>query len=188
MATCHATSVLVKVNDYVIIYKDVLGYYKDELFSDAFPIEELPALYSVTAKTVVKDLNVKVDLGGDAHEEAEAEEAEAVGDSGTVKVINLVDSHRLQPTNFDKKGYLTYLKGYMKEIEAYLGEKAPGEVAGFKTAAQEAAKTIVADFDSYSFYQGENLDAEGMVVLARPAGDDTWTFMFWKHGIKAEKY
>ncbi|MEU6957932.1 translationally-controlled tumor protein [Streptomyces sp. NPDC045714] len=169
----------------MMIYKDVLGYYKDELFSDAFPIEELPALYSVTAKNVVKDLNVKVDLGGDAHEEAE--EAKAAGDSGTVKVINLVDSHRLQPTSFDKKGYLTYLKGYMKEIEAYLGERAPGEAAGFRKAAQEAAKTIVDDFDSYSFYQGENLDAEGMAVLARPAGD-TWTFLFWKHGIKAEKY
>lgn len=37
-------------HDPVKIYKDVLGYNKDELFSDAFPIEELPALYAVTAK------------------------------------------------------------------------------------------------------------------------------------------
>ncbi|MEU3707973.1 translationally-controlled tumor protein [Streptomyces anulatus] len=169
----------------MMIYKDVLGYYKDELFSDAFPIEELPALYSVTARMVVKDPSVTVDLGSDTNQDGEAE---AAGDSDTVKVNNLIESHRLQPTSFDKKGYLTYLKGYMKEIEAYLGERAPGEAAGFRKAAQEAAKTIVDDFDSYSFYQGENLDAEGMVVLARPAGDDTWTFLFWKHGVKAEKY
>ncbi|MFJ1804208.1 translationally-controlled tumor protein [Streptomyces sp. NPDC088180] len=174
-----------------MIYKDVLGYYKDELFSDAFPIEELPALYSVTARMVVRDPSVTVDIGIDANQDGESDaagEAEAAGGSEAVKVNNLIESHRLQPTSFDKKGYLTCLKGYMKEIEAYLGERAPDEVAGFRKAAQEAAKTIVDDFDSYSFYQGENLDAEGMVVLARPAGDDTWTFLFWKHGVKAEKY
>lgn len=156
----------------MIVYKDALGYYKDELFSDAFPIEELPALYAVSAKAV--------SVGGKT--------GSAEGDPAEMQVINLVEAHRLQVTSFDKTGYMTHLKGYMKEVENYLAETAPDSVQAFKTGAQEAAKAIFADFDSYTFYQGENLDAGGMVILARPAGDGTWTFNFWKHGTQAEKY
>lgn len=154
---------------------------KDELFSDGFPIEELPALYAVTAKTVTKGTSVMVDGGS-----AEAEDEEA--GSEAIQVINLVASHRLQQTNFDKKAYLNYLKGYLKGIENHLSATTPDVVEEFKKSAQEAAKALVADFDSYTFYQGENLDAEGMVAFARPAGNDTWTFNFWKHGVQAEKY
>ncbi|MFI6530671.1 translationally-controlled tumor protein [Streptomyces uncialis] len=168
------------------VYKDVAGYYQDELFSDGFPAEELPALYAVTATTVTKDLSVRVDTGSD-DESAEAEDDGEAG-SGTIQVINLVDSHRLQKADFDKKSYLTHLKGYLRQIESHLRASAPDEVEEFRKNTQEAAKAMVADFDSYTFYRGENLDAEGMVAFARPAGNDTWTFNFWKHGVRAEQY
>lgn len=174
-----------RVSDPVKIYKDAFGYYKDELFSDGFPVEELPALYAVTAKTVTKDLSVRIDIG--SNESAEEEDGTEAG-AGTIQVINLVDSYRLQRTSFDRKGYLSYLKGYLKQVESHLGENAPGEVDEFKKSAQEAAKAMVADFDSYTFYQGENLDTEGMVAFARPAANGTWTFNFWKHGVRAEQY
>ncbi|WP_328580534.1 translationally-controlled tumor protein [Streptomyces sp. NBC_00370] len=160
------------------VYKDVLGYYQDELFSDAFPIEELAALYAVTAKSVTKDLSVKVDIG--ASESAEDGGAGA----GTIQVIDLVDTHRLQVASLDKRSYMTHLKKYLTGIQSHLG---PGTVEEFKKTSQETAKAMLADFDSYTFYQGENLDAEGMVAFARPAGNDTWTFNFWKPGVRAEQ-
>lgn len=164
----------------MIVYKDVLGYYKDELFSDAFPIEELPGLYAVSAKTVSVDKPAPVEDEGDDDQEP--------GPLVALQVINLVDAHRLQVAAFDKKSYLNYLKGYMKAVENYLATTAPDKVQAFKTQAQETAKAIVADFDSYTFYQGENADAEGMVAFARPTGDGIWTFNFWRHGAHAEKY
>lgn len=42
---------------------------------------------------------------------ASAEEAEEALDDTEVKVNNIVHSFRLQSTSFDKKSYLTYLKG-----------------------------------------------------------------------------
>ncbi|MFJ3091412.1 translationally-controlled tumor protein [Streptomyces sp. NPDC086838] len=167
------------------IYKDVLGYNKDELFSDAFPIEELPALYAVTARMVTSDLSVKVGIGSTGSGEGEDDGEDG---AGTIQVINLVDSLRLQRTAFDRKSYLTYLKGYLSQVESHLSENAPGEVEEFKKSAQEAAKAVLADFDSYDFYQGENLDADGMVAFARPVSNDTWTFNFWKHGVRADQH
>lgn len=62
MITCPVNP-LMRLSVPVKVYKDVLGYYQDELFSDAFPIKELPALYAVTAKSVTKDRSVKVNVG-----------------------------------------------------------------------------------------------------------------------------
>jgi len=42
---------------------------------------------------------------------ASAEEAEEALEDAAVKVNNIVHSFRLQSTSFDKKAYLTYLKG-----------------------------------------------------------------------------
>lgn len=47
------------------------------------------------------------DIGANASAEEGAEEL----DDTKVKVNNIVASFRLQSTQFDKKGYLTYLKG-----------------------------------------------------------------------------
>ncbi|EFA84550.1 hypothetical protein PPL_01539 [Heterostelium album PN500] len=162
------------------VYKDILGYYKDELFSDAFPIADLGVVYEVTTKQVSKDLNVKVDTGANESTE-EGEETEGVADAGIITVNNLVDAHRLQATNFDKKGYLTYLKGFMKEVESYLASNNPTRVDTFKKEAQEYAKKVLGEFDKYTFWQGENLDAEGMVALSyKKDNDANEYFVFWK--------
>ncbi|MGA5098325.1 translationally-controlled tumor protein [Streptomyces lavendulocolor] len=154
------------------VFKDAVGYNKDELVSDAFPIEELPALYVVTARSISAS-----PIG--------SEDA----DAGERKVINLVDAHRLVESGFDKKGYLVHLKNYLKAVEVHLHNNGGSDqVPEFKAAAQAAAKDIVDDFDSYSFYRGENMDDDGMVILARPSEGDTWTFSFWKHGLVAEQY
>lgn len=47
-----------------------------------------------------------VDIGGNPS----AEEQEEALENGATQVNNVVHSHRLQQTSFDKKSYLTYLK------------------------------------------------------------------------------
>lgn len=51
-----------------------------------------------------------------------------------------VHSFRLQSTQFDKKSYLTYLKGYMKAIKKYLEANNPDRVEAFEKGAQAFAK------------------------------------------------
>lgn len=51
------------------------------------------------------------DIGANASAEEAAEEL----DDTKTKVNNIVHSFRLQSTSFDKKGFLTYLKG-MKSL------------------------------------------------------------------------
>ena len=48
-----------------------------------------------------------LDIGANAS----AEEAEEALEDNAVKVNNIVNSFRLQSTQFDKKSYLVYLKG-----------------------------------------------------------------------------
>lgn len=60
-------------------------------------------------------------------------------------------SFRLQSTQFDKKSFLAYLKGYMKEVKTKLQEKSPDRVTTFEQGAQGFAKKIVANFKDYEF-------------------------------------
>lgn len=75
-----------------------------------------------------------------------------------------MNSFRLQSTQFDKKSYLTYLKGYMKTLKAKLQEKGKSEeeVKDFETKAQAYAKKIIANFKDYDFYTGESMNPDGM--------------------------
>eukprot|EP01132_Coremiostelium_polycephalum_P001949 gene1949-2385_t len=176
------------------VFKDILGYNHDELLSDAFElVPVMDVVYEVKTKMITKDTNVKVDTGAnDSQEEGEeGSEAPATGGSTIVQVNNLIEAQRLTLTSFDdKKGYLLYLKGYMKEIENYLKENNPARVDTFKKNAQEYAKQIVANFSKYEFYQGENMDADGMVILKYYKDEDPINpyFVFWIDGLRAEKY
>lgn len=125
-----------------------------------------------------------VDIGANPS----AEDAEEAADSDVQTVNNVVHSFRLQSTGFDKKSYLTYLKGYMKSIKAYLAEHKPEEVESFEKGAQAFAKKIVGNFKDYDFYTGESMDPDGMVALLNYREDGTTPYLiFWKHGIKEEK-
>ena len=86
-------------------------------------------------------------------------------EEGAETVNNVVYSFRLQSTAFDKKTFLTYLKGYMKAVKAKLQETKPERVEAFEKGAQAFAKKIVANFKDYEFYTGENMNPDGMVAL-----------------------
>jgi hypothetical protein len=137
---------------------------------------------------------------------ASAEEAEEGTEDAAVQVNNVVNSFRLQSTSFDKKSYLTHLKGiylaldfseillmvsgYMKAVKQKMKEanKSDEEIAEFEKGAQSYAKKIVGNFKDYDFYVGESMDPDAMVVLMNYREDGTTPFVtVWKHGLKQEK-
>lgn len=94
-----------------------------------------------------------------------AEDADEALEEGSSQVNNVVYSFRLQPTSFDKKSFLTYLKGYMKAVKGKLEKSKPDRVEAFEKGASAFAKKIIANFKDYEFYVGEKMDPEGMVAL-----------------------
>ncbi|RXW24693.1 hypothetical protein EST38_g1150 [Candolleomyces aberdarensis] len=167
----------------MLLYSDVLT--GDELFSDAFPTKLVDDIvYEVDCALIIIKSGADIDIGGNPSAE---EQAEALEDGAETK-NNVVHSFRLQSTGFDKKSYLTYLKGYMKAVKEKLTETNPDEVAAFEKGAQAFAKKIVANFKDYEFYIGESMNPEGMVALLNYREDGTTPFFtFWKHGVKQIK-
>jgi len=164
------------------LYTDILS--SDEMFSDAFPIKEVDdVVYEVDcALIIVKEGDVNI--GANPSKE---EEEEALAD-GAQQVNNVIHSFRLQSTQFDKKSYLTYLKGYMKAVKEHLKEKNPARVDAFEKGAQAFAKKIVANFKDYEFYTGESMNVDGMIALLNFREDGTTPyFTFWKDGLKEQK-
>jgi hypothetical protein len=136
---------------------------------------------------MIEEGGVNVDIGANASAEEAAEDL----DDQVTKVNNIVSSFRLQSTTFDKKSYLTYLKGYMKAVKAALQEKnADAEtITAFEKGAQAFVKnTILANFKDYEFYTGESMNPDGMVVLLNYREDGVTPYIIvWKHGVTEMK-
>lgn len=88
----------------------------------------------------------------------------------------------------DKKSYMTYIKGYMKAVKAYLAEHSPDEVAAFEKGATTYIKKVLGSFKDYDFYIGESMDPDGMIALLNYREDGVTPYLiFWKHGLKGMK-
>lgn len=138
---------------------------------------------------------------------ASAEEQEEGAEDAAEQVIDVVHSFRLNSTGFDKKSYLTYLKGayrccwytmvnadyvlgYMKAVKEKLKEKGAdeAEIKDFESKAQGFAKKIIANFKDYDFYTGESMNPDGMVVLMNYREDGVTPYVtVWKHGLTEMK-
>ncbi|KAI0732910.1 translationally controlled tumor-associated [Fomitopsis betulina] len=167
----------------MLLYNDVIS--GDELFSDAFPTKEIDdVVYEVNCSMItIKGADVDIGANPSAEDQDEALE------DGAAQVNNVVYSHRLQSTAFDKKSYLVHLKSYMKSVKAELEKSKPERVEAFEKGAQAFAKKIVANFKDYEFYTGESMNPDGMVALLNYREDGvTPYFTFWKDGVKETKY
>merc|ERR1719233_2591845 len=161
----------------MIIFKDVIS--GDELFSDTFKYKVFEnVLYRVEGKMTTERTDIDDSMfGGNASAEdgGEAYESEAV--SG----INIVLAHKLVETNFGKKDYQKYLKGYMKGLKGKLEElleeakenktkpqRSEEDIAAFiKNTPTVVKDFILKNFDDFQFFLGEKMDCDGMVVLCR---------------------
>ena len=170
----------------MIIYKDsvleLLGNTGDELISDSFDLKEVDGVAYEADCAMIEIGAVAVDTGANAS----AEEAEEGLEDAAEKVNNIVHSFRLQPTSFDKKSYMVYLKEYMGNAKKALAAKGASEeeVKDFQTKANGFAKKILGNFKDYEFYIGESMNPDGMVVLLNYREDGVTPYMtFWKHGL-----
>ncbi|KAK0491082.1 translationally controlled tumor-associated [Armillaria novae-zelandiae] len=167
----------------MLLYEDVIS--GDEMFSDAFPLKLIDDIvFEVECQTITIKPGADIDIGANPS----AEEQEEGLEEGATQVNNVVHSFRLQSTAFDKKSFLSYLKGYMKSVKAKLVETNPDRVEAFEKGAQVYAKKIVANFKDFEFYTGETMNADGMVALLNYREDGvTPYFTFWKDGLKEVK-
>lgn len=113
----------------MLLYRDIIS--GDEMFSDAFKITEIDDIaYEVDCKLITVKEGCDVDIG--ANPSAEGEGGDEAMEEGTTTVNNVVYSFRLTETQFDKKSFMTYIKGYMKTIKARLQESNPERAESFE--------------------------------------------------------
>lgn len=165
------------------IYTDIFS--GDELLSDAYDLKEVDnVVYEADCAMVTVSSGGDVDIGGNPSAEDGAEELE----DGAETVNNVVYSFRLQQTAFDKKSFLTYIKGYMKAVKAKLAESDPDQVEVFEKGAATYVKKVIGSFKDWDFYTGESMDPDAMIVLMNYREDGTTPYVvIWKHGVKETK-
>lgn len=169
----------------MLIFKDLIS--GDELASDSYPTKVIDDIAIEIEGKMISVSNAIDDsaIGGNAS----AEEAGEGTDDAAESKINVVHSHQLVETSFDKKAYLTYLKGYLKSIEKKLGESKPERVDAFKAGAQKFVKErVLANFSNWQFFTGETMNPDAMVVLMDFREDGlTPYFVLFKDGLIEEK-
>ncbi|KAL6942985.1 hypothetical protein ACO0RG_001958 [Hanseniaspora osmophila] len=166
----------------MLIYKDRIS--GDELLSDAYDVTLVDGVIYEADCTMVKVGGGDIDIGANPSAEGGDEDAE----DGSEIVNNVVYSFRLQQTAFDKKSFLTYIKGYMKTIKAKLQETEPDQIPIFEKGAQAYVKKVIGSFKDWEFFTGESMDPDGMLVLLNYREDGTTPFVaIWKHGVEEEK-
>jgi len=167
------------------IYKDILS--GDELFSDTYKMKLTDeVMYEVYGKLLTRKLgDVQIDGANPSAEEADEATDEAV-ESG----VDIVLNHRLVETSFDKKGYMAYLKDYMKKIVEKLTENNPDQLDVFKTNMNKVMKELLGRFKDLQFFTGESMDPDGMVALMEYKdvdGINIPVLYAFKHGLEEEK-
>ncbi|OVA00211.1 Translationally controlled tumor protein [Macleaya cordata] len=167
----------------MLVYQDLLT--GDELLSDSFPYKEIEngALWEVEGKWVVKG-SVDVDIGANPSQEG-GDEDEGVDDQA-VKVVDIVDTFRLQEQPpFDKKQFVTYIKRYIKLLTPKLeGEKQEE----FKKCIEGATKSLLSKLKDLQFFVGESMNDDSTLVFAYyKDGATDPTFLYFAHGLKEIK-
>jgi hypothetical protein len=170
------------------IFKDILT--GDEMFSDTYKVKLIDdVMYEVYGKLEQRRAG-EVVLDG-ANPSAEGEDADDGGDVGIESGVDIVLNHRLQETHFgDKKGYLIYLKEYMKKVADKLQETQPDQVDIFKNNINKVMKDVLTRFKDLQFFTGESMDCDGMVALMEYReidGQSIPVLMAFKHGLEEEK-
>ncbi|CAL4986148.1 unnamed protein product [Urochloa decumbens] len=157
----------------MLVYQDLLT--GDELLSDSFPYRELEngVLWEVDGKWVVQGA-VDVDIG--ANPSAEGGEDEGVDDQA-VKVVDIVDTFRLQ--------FVTFIKRYIKNLTAKLE---PEKAEEFKKGIEGATKFLLGKLKDLQFFVGESMHDDGSLVFAYyKDGATDPTFLYFAHGLKEIK-
>ncbi|XP_037427301.1 translationally-controlled tumor protein homolog [Triticum dicoccoides] len=157
----------------------------DELLSDSFPYRELEngVLWEVDGHWVVQGA-VDVDIGANPSAEGGGDD-EGVDDQA-VKVVDIVDTFRLQEQPaFDKKQFISHMKRYIKNLTAKLEGD---DLDVFKKNVESATKYLLSKLKDLQFFVGESMHDDGGVVFAYyKEGAADPTFLYFAHGLKEVK-
>ncbi|KAL9250289.1 Translationally-controlled tumor protein-like protein [Drosera capensis] len=140
-------------------------------------------LWEVEGKWVVNG-SVDVDIGANPSAEG-GEEDEGVDDTA-VKVVDIVDTFRLQEQPaFDKKQFVAFLKRYIKNLTPKLE---PEKQEVFKKNIEGAMKYILSKLSDLQFFVGESMHDDGSLVFAYyKDGASDPTFLYIAYGLKEIK-
>ena len=167
----------------MLLYQDLLT--GDELLSDSFPYKELfnGILWEVEGKWVIQGA-VDVDIGANPSAEGGGED-EGVDDQA-VKVVDIVDTFRLQEQPaFDKKQFMAYIKKYIKTLTAKLPEDRQEH---FKKNVEPAVKWLISKLSDLQFFVGESMSDDGTMVFAYyKDGAADPTFIYFADALKEVK-
>ncbi|KAJ4954369.1 hypothetical protein NE237_011152 [Protea cynaroides] len=167
----------------MIVYQDLIS--GDELLSDSFPYTEIlnGMLWEVEGKWVVQGA-VDVNIGANPSAEG-GEEDESVDDQA-IKVVDIVDTFRLQEQPaFDKKQFVTYIKRYIKLLTPVLEGEKQDE---FKKNIEAATKFLLSKLSDLQFFVGESMHDDSSVVFAYyKEGATDPTFLYFAHALKEVK-
>ncbi|XP_075389566.1 translationally-controlled tumor protein-like [Tenrec ecaudatus] len=178
----------------MIIYRDLISH--AELFPNTYKIREIAeGLCLEMVGKMVRRTEGAIDdslIGGNAS--AEGPDGDAA-ESTVVTGVDMVMNHHLQETSFTKQAYKKYIKDYMQSIKGKLEEQKREREKPFMTGAAEQIKKILANFKSYQFFIGENMNPDGMVALLDYREDGvtdhedgvTPDMIFFKDGLGMEK-
>ncbi|KAH7573565.1 hypothetical protein ACOSP7_007315 [Xanthoceras sorbifolium] len=167
----------------MLVYQDLLT--GDELLSDSFPYKEIQngMLWEVEGKWVVQGA-VDVDIG--ANPSAEGADADEGVDDQAVKVVDIVDTFRLQEQPpFDKKQFVALMKKVIKLLTPKLDAEKQEE---FKKNIEGAIKYLLPKLSDFQFFVGESMHDDCCPVLAyyREGATDP-TFIYIAHALKEVK-
>nr|XP_043640330.1 translationally-controlled tumor protein homolog [Erigeron canadensis] len=167
----------------MLVYQDLIS--GDELLSDSFPYNEIlnGILWEVDGKWVVQGA-VDVNIG--ANPSAEGGEDDEGVDDQAVKVVDIVDTFRLQEQPpFDKKQFVGYIKKYIKLITPKLDEE---KQEFFKKNIEAATKYLLAKLKDLQFFVGESMHDDSTIVFAYyKDGATDPTFLYFGVGLKEVK-
>ncbi|KDO71687.1 hypothetical protein CISIN_1g030941mg [Citrus sinensis] len=152
----------------MLVYQDLLT--GDELLSDSFPYKEIEngILWEVEGKWVVQGA-VDVDIGANPSAEG-ADEDEGVDDQA-VKVVDIVDTFRLQR--------------FIKLLTPKLSEERQ-EI--FKKNIEGATKFLLSKLSDLQFFVGESMHDDGCLVFAYyKEGATDPTFLYIADALKEVK-
>ncbi|CAN1129704.1 Translationally-controlled tumor protein homolog [Linum perenne] len=167
----------------MLVYEDLVT--GDELLSDSFPYKEIldGALWEVDGKWVVQGA-VDVNIGANPSAEG-GDEDEGVDDQAA-KVVDIVDTFRLQEQPaFDKKQFVTYIKRYIKALTAKLDDE---QKEKFKKNIEPATKYLLSKLSDLQFFVGESMKDDATLVFAYyKDGAADPTFLYLPQALKEVK-
>ncbi|RZB90582.1 Translationally-controlled tumor protein-like isoform B [Glycine soja] len=140
-------------------------------------------LWEVEGKWVVKGA-VDVDIGANPSAEGGGED-EGVDDAA-VKVVDIVDTFRLQEQPaFDKKQFVTFMKRFIKNLTPKLDAE---QQELFKKHIEGATKYLLSKIKDFQFFVGESMGDDACLVFAYyKDGAADPTFLYFAYALKEVK-